>query len=93
MVANLSRSVLPALETRYGENVVVVEVSARPDMITARLAGRGRESAEDVEKRLARQAPALPAGTIEIDNSGDLAVAGEVFVRVLDGLAKTGAVA
>lgn len=83
VVANLSRSVIPALMDRY-PNALVVSVVADHDVIARRLANRGRETPESIQRRLSRSvADGLPASTIRIDNSGDLAVAGEQFTQLL----------
>jgi ribose 1,5-bisphosphokinase len=83
-VANLSRGALPALRERY-LNVMIVEITARPEILAERLAARGRESRGEVLARLARQAQfdAAAIGAISIDNSGDREEAGERFVAVL----------
>ena len=83
VIANLSRSVLPALLLRYPA-AVVVEVTAEPAIIARRLAERGREGTEDIRRRIERSARfKLPPGTVQIDNSGDLANAGNRFVALL----------
>ncbi|SEP71687.1 ribose 1,5-bisphosphokinase [Devosia sp. YR412] len=83
VVANLSRAVIPALVERY-PHAVVVSVVADRDVIAQRLANRGRETEESIQRRLDRSVgDRLPASTVRIDNSGDLAVAGEQFVRLL----------
>jgi len=84
VVANLSRGVIPELLRRYPE-AIVVSVTAEREVITHRLAQRGRESAEAIQQRLDRAVVGdrLPASTVRIDNSGDLAVAGEQFVSLL----------
>ncbi|WPE23213.1 phosphonate metabolism protein/1,5-bisphosphokinase (PRPP-forming) PhnN [Shinella zoogloeoides] len=90
LVANGSRSALPAFADAY-PRLKVVLITARPDVLAARLAARGRESAEAVARRLERAAPEIvvAADTVVIDNSGPLAAAGEAFVSfiasVLDG--------
>ncbi|MGX5719170.1 phosphonate metabolism protein/1,5-bisphosphokinase (PRPP-forming) PhnN [Shinella zoogloeoides] len=90
LVANGSRSALPAFADAY-PRLKVVLITARPDVLAARLAARGRESAEAVARRLKRGAPEIvvAADTVVIDNSGPLAAAGEAFVSfiasVLDG--------
>ena len=84
VVANLSRGVIPELVRRYPE-AIVVSVTADREVITKRLAQRGRESAEAIQQRLDRATVGdrLPASTLRIDNSGALAVAGEQFVALL----------
>lgn len=59
VVANLSRSVLAEAAARYP--LLVLEITAPPAVLAARLAARGREDAVDVAARLAREA-AVPAG-------------------------------
>ena len=88
VVANLSRGVIPALMERYPEALVVL-VTADRDVIARRLANRGRETAESIQRRLQRSVvERLPASTVRVDNSGDLAVAGEQFVRLLEDAAR-----
>lgn len=57
VLANLSRGMLPEAAARYP--LVVLEVSAPPAILAARLAARGRETEADIAARLAREA-ALP---------------------------------
>jgi phosphonate metabolism protein PhnN/1,5-bisphosphokinase (PRPP-forming) len=59
VVANLSRAVLAEAASRYP--LLVLEITAPPALLAARLAARGREDAADVAARLAREA-AVPAG-------------------------------
>ncbi|MGB3388671.1 MAG: phosphonate metabolism protein/1,5-bisphosphokinase (PRPP-forming) PhnN [Pseudaminobacter sp.] len=84
VIANGSRTALPALRARY-ENVVVVEVVARPEILAERLARRGRESRGEVLARLARAADLAIAGpgVVTIDNSGEHGIAGSEFVAVI----------
>ena len=83
VIANLSRTVIPQLVARY-PSAVVVEVTADPQVIATRLAGRGREDAEEIRRRMDRSVGVcLPASTVRIDNSGKLDVAGEQFVSLL----------
>ena len=88
VVANLSRGVLPALEQRY-PSAVVVSVVAEKTVLAQRLIQRGRETPAAVERRLARRiaSDVLPAGTITINNSGPLDLAGSQFVQLLQELA------
>jgi ribose 1,5-bisphosphokinase len=83
VIANLSRAALPRLLSRYPA-AQVVEVSAEPEIIARRLAGRGREAGDDIRRRMERGSGfPLPPGIVRIDNSGDLAVAGSQFVTLL----------
>jgi ribose 1,5-bisphosphokinase len=84
LVANGSRSAMPAFADAYARLKVVV-ITARPDILAARLAARGRESAEGIAKRLDRAVPEIvvAADTVVIDNSGALEEAGEAFVSLL----------
>jgi phosphonate metabolism protein PhnN/1,5-bisphosphokinase (PRPP-forming) len=59
VVANLSRGVLLDAAARFP--LLVLEITAPPPVLAARLAARGRETAEEVMRRLARDAP-LPPG-------------------------------
>lgn len=83
-VANVSRSAIAQIRSRYA-NVMVVEVTASPDVLAARLSSRGRESGEEVVARLARSAdPGLPPpGALRIENDGAPEEAGEKLVAAL----------
>jgi ribose 1,5-bisphosphokinase len=59
VVANVSRGVIADAAARFP--VRVIEITAPPEVLAARLAARGRESAAGVAARLARTV-ALPAG-------------------------------
>ena len=74
VLANLSRSMLYEAARVTGA-LHVLWITARPEVLAARLAGRGRESAEEIARRLARKAPEPPADlkVSVIDNSGALA--------------------
>lgn len=73
VIANLSRGVLHAAAERLAP-VVVLALTARPEVLAARLAGRGRESAADIAARLARDGADLPGdmAVIRIANDGPL---------------------
>src|SRR5260370_29488624 len=70
VVCNVSRAVVSGLRDRYA-NVTVVMVTAPKDVLSARLAGRGRDG--DVTGRLDRAAPAVEEiePDIVIENIGD----------------------
>lgn len=61
VVANVSRTVVADARRRQAP-VRVVVVTAPPELLAARLAGRGRESAADILARLRRAEEFLPAG-------------------------------
>jgi ribose 1,5-bisphosphokinase len=73
VLANLSRAVLVAAQKRF-VRFAVISLSADYETLSGRLAGRGRETAEQIQQRLNRVVAALPDGieTLEIDNSGSL---------------------
>ncbi|MCX7305811.1 MAG: phosphonate metabolism protein/1,5-bisphosphokinase (PRPP-forming) PhnN [Hyphomicrobiales bacterium] len=83
-VANVSRSAIAALRERY-RNVAVVEITAAPEILAERLAGRGRESRDEILARLARAAPTGTAGpnVIRLDNSGAREIAGDQLVAII----------
>lgn len=84
VVANASRTALPSLRARY-ENVVVAQITARPEILAERLARRGRESRGEVLARLARGGDIAIAGPglVTIDNSGERESAGAQFVALI----------
>lgn len=73
VLANLSRSVLPLAQARF-DRFEVLSLTATPEVLEARLRARRRESAAEIETRLARADFALPEGisAARIDNSGAL---------------------
>ncbi len=84
VIANLSRGKLAEANDLF-ERFVVLSISADEAVLAQRLATRGRESAEDRTKRLARAHLAVPNGlrVIEIDNSGKLEDAVAHAIEVL----------
>jgi ribose 1,5-bisphosphokinase len=77
VLVNLSRGVLLQAQEVF-DDFRVISVTASPEALAERLAGRGRETRAEVERRLARAAKPLPDGlrnVITIDNSGDLCTA------------------
>jgi ribose 1,5-bisphosphokinase len=84
-IANGSRAALPAIRAAFGEISVAV-ITAEPTVLARRLAGRGRESEEDVLRRLTRQTPEVIAGpdVTVIDNSGRLDIAGNRFITLVE---------
>jgi ribose 1,5-bisphosphokinase len=83
-VANLSRTVLDQARRRY-RSCVTVEVTAPPDVLLRRLSGRGRETAEEIERRVSRAGAGRFEGAdvVRIDNGGPLVTAQARFLDVL----------
>ena len=61
VMVNVSRGVVAEARTRFAPIRVLV-VTASPDALAARLAGRGRETASDIAARLARAPYTVPDG-------------------------------
>ncbi|KIC12591.1 ribose-phosphate pyrophosphokinase [Leisingera sp. ANG-M1] len=77
VLVNLSRAVLLEAQDVFGD-FIVLSVTARPEVLAERLSSRGREDAEEVQRRLARAVNPLQEGLVrvfEIDNSGALSAA------------------
>jgi ribose 1,5-bisphosphokinase len=87
-VLNGSRAALPAIRSTF-EKVLVIHITARPEIIAARLANRGREDEGDVKLRMQRGAIVLPdcEEWIEIDTSGPFEVASAAFLDAIRGIA------
>ncbi len=74
VLVNLSRSVLLRAQEVFGD-LVVISLTADPQVLAQRLSARGRESATDQARRLERAQITLPDGlrrVVQIDNSGPL---------------------
>jgi ribose 1,5-bisphosphokinase len=87
VVANGSRSALDAFRQAFPE-LVVIHITARPEILAQRLASRGRETASDIEARLARSTEPTPSdlNNVTIDNSGTLETAGREMVKLIESL-------
>lgn len=70
---NGSRGILGAAAEIF-PTLQIILVTAAPDVLAQRLAARGRETEEDIKRRLARGGYALPEGlpVTTVDNGGDL---------------------
>lgn len=84
VVVNTSRKVVERATEKYPDCRVLL-VTADPQTRAARLAGRGRESQDEVASRLSREGAALPQGSeaTVIENSGALADGVAAFVAAL----------
>jgi ribose 1,5-bisphosphokinase len=87
VIANGSRSVLDRFDAVF-PLMTVINVTARPEVLAERLEARGRETREDILKRLARETPVMRGryDIIDIDNSDALADASRAMVEALDAI-------
>jgi len=86
VIANGSRSALH-LFSRAFQKLLVINVTARPEVLAKRLELRGRESSEDIQRRLERSSLEVTGdfNTVTIDNSDLLADAGARMIALLEG--------
>ena len=87
VIANGSRSVLDRFKAAF-PRLVVISITARPEVLAERLQSRGRETREDILKRLERSSLTIDGDyhVVIIDNSDALEEAGQQIVEVLEGL-------
>jgi phosphonate metabolism protein PhnN/1,5-bisphosphokinase (PRPP-forming) len=82
VVANVSRGVIATAAAQYA--VRVIEVTAPPEILAARLAARGRETAADMARRLDRTTRIPPGVAVAtVCNDATLAIGVERFVAAL----------
>lgn len=87
VLVNLSRSVLPQAQDVF-QDLVVVSLTATPEVLAQRLRDRGRESTSAQADRLGRAGTPLPKGlrrVITVDNSGPLARTVDQILQQLQG--------
>lgn len=85
VLVNGSRAYLPEARQRYPDLLAVL-VEVKPEVLRQRLLARGRETAEEVEQRLARSARLQVAADPSVhvlDNSSTLEAAVAAFVSLL----------
>lgn len=85
VVANGSRSALPRWAKVF-PSLLVVNVTASPEVLAERLVARGRESRVDILERLRRGSLAVEGDyeVVTVDNSGALADAGRKLIATLE---------
>lgn len=85
VVINVSRGIIDDARQRY-PGMMVIGITASTDMLRQRLQARGRESADDIEQRLARAASFDLTGedVAILRNDGALEDAAQAFVALLD---------
>ncbi|TYO64026.1 phosphonate metabolism protein/1,5-bisphosphokinase (PRPP-forming) PhnN [Bradyrhizobium hipponense] len=83
VVANVSRTVIATLRGTYA-NVVVVAITAPPDVLAQRLAARARHSDGDIAERLARSVDDASAhADVTILNAGSAEYHSRQLARVI----------
>ena len=84
VVANVSRTVIPAAG-EIAARRLVVNVTARPEFLAARLEMRGRETNEQIASRVTRSVDIELAGAAfaEIRNEGSVVAAGSMLLDLL----------
>ncbi len=93
VIANGSRSALGKFKAAY-PSLVVINVTASPEVLAARLEARGRESREDIMRRLERSSLSVDGdySVVTIDNSGALEDAAQHLIAVLQNCLGTPAI-
>jgi ribose 1,5-bisphosphokinase len=81
VIANVSRGIIAQARESYP--CFLIEISASPEILAARLAQRGRETAADIAARLARVVEKTPADAV-ILNDTTPEEAGLSFVKLIE---------
>jgi thymidine phosphorylase len=90
VIANGSRAVIAELAARV-PRLIVVEVVAPPELLAARIAGRGRETGAAIDKRVARNVAQWPSSvkTVTVRNDATIAAGIERFLAALESSGNT----
>ena len=81
VICNVSRSVVPGLRGRFA-NVVLAEITAPPEVLRERIAGRGRAQDGNIRERLERSV-GVDRPDLTIVNAGSIEDALRPFLRLL----------
>ncbi|MCA8869034.1 MAG: phosphonate metabolism protein/1,5-bisphosphokinase (PRPP-forming) PhnN [Rhodobacteraceae bacterium] len=89
VVLNTSRNEIAALQAKV-QNVVPIFISASPEVVARRLRSRGRESEDEIDKRLARIVKTSnPAnGALELFNDSSIEAGIDALVELIAGSCK-----
>ncbi|GKX34436.1 MAG: ribose 1,5-bisphosphate phosphokinase PhnN [Rhizobiaceae bacterium MnEN-MB40S] len=89
-ICNGSRGALDGLRARYA-HFTVISLTARPDVLARRLAGRGRESEAEILQRLERQpdCDAQMVDAVVIENNGAPEDAGRALVDAIEAVSRS----
>lgn len=86
VVVNGSRAHLEEAVSHFGERLIPILITVDPDILRARLLNRGRESASEIDARIARNLKFelnLYGHTVELANNGDLATGVDRFYDIV----------
>ncbi|MGE0237227.1 MAG: phosphonate metabolism protein/1,5-bisphosphokinase (PRPP-forming) PhnN [Parvibaculaceae bacterium] len=88
VVVNVSRAIIAEAGTRFPD-IAVLHVTAPVTVVAERLARRGRETADDIARRIARELPHFETRfeTVTIINDTELSRAAAAFTAALLGFA------
>jgi thymidine phosphorylase len=89
VVANGSRAIISSLIGRV-PNLVIIDITAPVSILAKRIAGRGRETEEQIAARLARTVSAVPDGvrSIRVVNDSTPEVGAGRFISTIETIAK-----
>jgi ribose 1,5-bisphosphokinase len=84
VIVNGSRQYLPVAQQLYPDLTVIL-IDCSPEVISLRLANRGREGASEIKKRIARTAEisADLTNCIKILNDGEVEDAGNALINII----------
>jgi ribose 1,5-bisphosphokinase len=84
VVVNGSRQYLPVAQKLYPQMVVIL-IDASPEIISERLSGRGRESVDEIKKRISRSSEISAdfSNCIKIQNDSEIEEAGNALLKII----------
>lgn len=85
VIANGSRANVPAISDDVGR-LVILEITAPREMLRDRILSRGRETSEEIEKRLTRTVPSLPDNleVVHVVNDSTIEEGAERLISALE---------
>ncbi|WP_148863142.1 phosphonate metabolism protein/1,5-bisphosphokinase (PRPP-forming) PhnN [Marinobacter fonticola] len=87
VIVNGSRAHCPHAMEQFGDTLVPVLVDVPDSLLESRLYGRGRESRDEIRKRLKRHhalKQSFPAGTLALNNSGPVEETVAAFLAFIE---------
>ncbi|KLG20427.1 ribose-phosphate pyrophosphokinase [Enterobacter roggenkampii] len=83
VLVNGSRAHLAQARARYASALLPVCLQVSPEVLRSRLQSRGRESAREIDQRLARAARYTPSDCHILNNDGSLLQSVETFLSLI----------